>query len=369
MLIMPLFFLPSCAKKTSGINKQFTEAKVLEVLSNTIISDEVFNIEILKSEIKLKILNGSQKGEEIKISQEINPESERIEVPQSGDKVILAEKIMPDGQLELQIVDYKRTNSVWMAMIIFIACFAVIGGIKGLLFFSFISISLLSIAFVILPLINYGFPAILLSLIFSIGLSALIQFFISNSSTRFRRILISNIISLSITAIISYFLARQGAFSPFISRLNDGFIHGNFSAAGLISSAILLVSIGGIINISVQTFNFANEMKKLYPKENFTNLFLSTVKITRASVFINFIFIFFIYTGLSLPLIISKYNVIPLNYLLNNDSLAFYIMALTSSGIAIVSSNLSSAAISAYYLEKVKSGRIKKATGTLSNHS
>ena len=111
---------------------------------------------------------------------------------------------------------------------------------------------------------------------------------------------------------------------------------------GFIASSIILSSLGGIISVCKSTFNIANLNQRKVKKTKKVDLFYAILKQARPSIFINFLFIFFIYLGLGLPLLMSKYQTNSITSILNFDSISFYLITTSISGLGLISACLSS---------------------------
>lgn len=363
--ILPLLFMvfiSSCAQDISEGREPFIEARVIKILSSLTIQDKEQHIESQETRILVLILNGPDKNRELVIKQQLRPGSRDIAVPNSGDRVILAETVLPEGIAALQIVDYKRSNTTWLAICLFVIFLGVIGGIKGVIFFAFLALIFLITIFIIFPLISFGISPVLLTLLFSTLISCMINFVIHNSPDKFRMIVLSNFISLSVVTIFAYFLAGAGSFSTLLSRENIGIANYEIDAGAFIASAIILAALGGIINVSIFTFDHANDVRKLIPKADLPKLTLSTLKYSRPSVFVNFLFIFLIYMGLALPVLVTRYKIFSVQSIINLDIISFYLIATTIGGLGIITSSIVSAYLSSNLLINSKA-RVKKAVG------
>lgn len=351
ILILALTYLFLCGCNSNiQINERepYVEARVLKIISSVALKDEVNNTDEQTAKILVKILNGVNKDEKSVIKQELFSEKGHISIPVEGDIVILSDKITKDGNFEPQIVDFKRSNTTIVAIILFIICLAIIGGIKGLFFFGILAILFLIIRFILLPLVSFGISPVFLSVIFSLVISLLINFLIHGTSEKFLKSVLSNVISILTVTIFGYIFARLGSYGSLILRDSITINSTEIDIPGFITSSILLSSLGGIINVSIFTFNTFSDVKKSFPKIDFNQLFLKTLKYSRPSVLINFLYIFLIYTGLSLPILITKYNVYSLRFIINSDIVSFYLISVALGGFGIIASNICTCIIAAY---------------------
>lgn len=360
------FLLFSCSSEQVSNNKeQYTEGRVEKIISNLTIQDKDMNIENQTAKIQIMILNGADKDKEIVINQQMIPNPNNIAIPDPGDVVILSEMGLNNGDIGLQIIDVRRSNTTWMAIAFFIICLCAIGGIKGLVFAGLLILMFAITVFILFPLISFGISPVFLTLIFSFFVSLLINFFLTNTKEKLRQNVISNFISLFVVTVFSYIFSKYGAFGSLIEKESIGAVTQNISASGFIASAIILTSLGGIINVAYSTSNLSKDVKKTKPKAEANEIFYATLKYSRPSVFINFLFIFLIYLGLALPVLISRYNVSPIQTIVNLDIISFYLIATSIGGLGIITSSLISCAISSYMPDVNSSGKMRNIRATL----
>jgi uncharacterized membrane protein len=352
LFLILIIFLCSCSSESSLETNAspYIEAKVLNIISSITLQDQQFNTETQKTRIQVKILNGSDKDKEIVITQELRANGKEMGIPRIGDTVILEETAVGDGTSALQITDYKRNGVVFFSFILFIAFLCITCGIKSLIFLGVISAILVITAFILLPLLSYGISPISLTLVFSCIICTLVNLLIHNFNEKSKSIIVSNFFSLGIVAILAYAFSKAGAFSPLLSGISSQ----ETDAGSLVASAILLASLGGIINISANSFNLTKDIRKKNPKAELSEIVNTTIKYSKSAIFLNLIFVFMIFIGLSLPVIITKYRVYPFLSIINQDIISFYIIALSISGLGIMTSNVATSIVSAYSLLNVR---------------
>jgi uncharacterized membrane protein len=362
IFLLILFFTCSCQPDISEGKEPYIEARVLKILSSLTLQDKDQKIESQETRILVKILNGPDRNKELIVNQQLNPGNRNVAIPAPGETVILAETILPGGVAALQITDYRRSNTTWLAIILFVICLGIIGGLKGLIFFGFLALIFLITIFIIFPLIAFGISPVILTLMMATLISFMINFVIHNSIEKFRMIVLSNFISLFIVTLFAYFLARAGSFSTLLSRENIGISNYEIDAGAFIASSIIMAALGGIINVSVFTFDHASDVRKMMPKADLPTLIYSTIIYSRPSIFLNFLFIFLIYMGLALPILVTRYKIISVQSIINLDIISFYLICTTIGGLGIITSSIVSCLLSSYFLVNKKA----KKTGKLS---
>ncbi len=343
-----LILLSSCSSEPDLIvnSPSHTEAKVINIISSITLQDQEFNLETQKTKILVKILKGNDKDKEIVITQQLISNGKEMGIPRIGDTVILTESPLGDGTSALQITDYKRNGITLTAFLIFAVFLCLTGGIKSIIFFGVIIFILLITAFILLPLFSYGISPITLTFLFSLILCTLVNLLIYNFNEKSKNIILSNFFSLFVVTIFAYIFASSGAFSPLLS----GIYAQGTNAGSIIASAILLSSVGGIINISANSFNLTKDIKKRNQDADILDIVITTIRYSKSSLFLNLFFVSFIFIGLSLPVLIARYKIYSFASIINQDILSFYIIALSISGLGIIIANITTSVFSAYTL-------------------
>ncbi|GIW21092.1 MAG: hypothetical protein KatS3mg068_0099 [Candidatus Sericytochromatia bacterium] len=327
-----LIFLFSCSNKS---NNTYIEAKVNKILSS--ITFESQDSEEKIKEVTFELITSI--NETIIIKQKFYPYPKKLKEPTEGDRVILAEVVTNDGELNLQIVDYKRVQVVYISILLFIIIILIWGKIRALFFIGIMLFTFLlyKVIYLSITILNPLFT----SFIFCLFLSLIINFLMYRKKEIIRNFLLSNTLSMLFVVIISYFFSKYAYFDSILfneNNINSNNINSNININFLISSSILISSFGIIIYSCINSFNSYSELIKLYPKKTKNQILTLSLKNTKPGLFLNILKIYLLYLGLSLPLIIKNNN---LN-IINVDVIAFYIISFC---IFSISSLISSTSI------------------------
>ena len=149
-----------------------------------------------------------------------------------------------------------------------------------------------------------------------------------------------------------------------MSRNSVSIVSQEINVGSLIASAILLSTSGLVINMNLLVFNNKENKGLLTRSDNNFSTLLNSV---RPTAFIHVLFVSVIYMGLSLPILFSKSAVSSLRSMINTDIITFYMVAVSISGIGIISSAVISCFISQYLssTETAKKMRNLKSTQDL----
>jgi len=321
-VLLLVVFLFSCSNYSSDNN--YIEAKVNKIVSSITLESENSDEKI--KEISLELT--TSKGETILIKQKFYLKN--LKEPVEGDNVILSEVITNDGELDLQIVDYKRINIVYISIILFIITILIWGKVKSL-FFIFI------LLFIILSYKIFYSVAFLNPLFTSFVFCTLVSFIINSLIYRKKEVIIklfiSNLLGIIFVIFISYIYSKYSYFDSILyEKISSTDIP---SVNSLITSSILISSLGLIIYSSINSFNNYNELVISHPNKNRNKLLNIAIRKIKPSIFLNILKIYFIYIGLSFPIIVKNNY----NNILNTDIIVFYIISFS---ILSISSLLSS---------------------------
>lgn len=327
VLLFFIAFIFSCSSKDN--TNPYIEAKVNKIISS--ITLETQNSEEKIKEISFELINS--KNEIILIKQKFYPYSKNLKEPVEGDKVILSEVITNEGELNLQIVDYKRNSTVYISLLLFLITILIWGKIRALFFIGIMLFIFLLYKIIYLSILYIN--PLLTTFIFCIIISFIINFLMYRKKETVIRLLISNALSILFVIIISYIYSKYSYFDSILFNQNTS--NFDLSINSLIASSILISSLGIIIYSSINSYNNYSEIIKAYPKKNKNEVLNLSLKSTKPALFLNILKLYLIYVGLSLPMIIKN------NYLniINNDIIVFYMISFSIFSISSLISSIS----------------------------
>lgn len=363
LIIFLLLFINSCSSAETITNDNYVEAQVINVMSSLTIENKDMGIENQSARIVVKMLSGPDSDKEVIINQQLVPKINDIAIPDPGDVVVLSETVLNDGTSGLQIIDIRRSGIAFLAIFLLFLIMSVFGGVKGVVFSLLLISIFFSVNYILFPIISWGLSPIFFTFIGTNILSALIAFLI-HSKEKVRSAIFSNFISLFIISIFSYIFSSYGAFGSILSRNSVSIVSQEINVGSLIASAILLSTSGLVINMNLLVFNNKENKGLLTRSDNNFSTLLNSV---RPTAFIHVLFVSVIYMGLSLPILFSKSAVSSLRSMINTDIITFYMVAVSISGIGIISSAVISCFISQYLssTETAKKMRNLKSTQDL----
>lgn len=332
------FFLIEKAESTSA-KSEFAKGRVVSVLQDNTQRDESTEGVLRGSqEVIVEILSGTQKGKQFLTT---NYLSALYNInAKEGAKVIV--RLDPQGDsVSAFIYSYDRGMVILVLILIFVASLLIIGRGKGAMAFIALFITFVSIVGILFPLLEYGFPAI--------PVTVLIVFY----TTVFTFVLIDGINKKTISAalgtlsgvvIASLFAAIAGAFAHITGfQTNEseellliGRDHG-MKIGGLFTCGILIAALGAVMDVAMSIASAVHELRSVNTALSARELFESGMNIGRDAMgtMANTLILAFAGSSFTLLLLVYFYDITPLQ-LLSTDLIAREVIQGVSGSIGIV---------------------------------
>ncbi len=332
------FFLIEKAESTSA-KSEFAKGRVVSVLQDNTQRDESTEGVLRGSqEVIVEILSGTQKGKQFLTT---NYLSALYNInAKEGAKVIV--RLDPQGDsVSAFIYSYDRGMVILVLILIFVASLLIIGRGKGAMAFIALFITFVSIVGILFPLLEYGFPAI--------PVTVLIVFY----TTVFTFVLIDGINKKTISAalgtlsgvvIASLFAVIAGAFAHITGfQTNEseellliGRDHG-MKIGGLFTCGILIAALGAVMDVAMSIASAVHELRSVNTALSARELFESGMNIGRDAMgtMANTLILAFAGSSFTLLLLVYFYDITPLQ-LLSTDLIAREVIQGVSGSIGIV---------------------------------
>ena len=319
----------------------FVRAKVTELIQDNTLADASTEGLLRGSqEVIVEISSGQFRGKKF---QTTNYMSTLFNVNcQPGTRVIvrLDPKVESEGYSAF-IYTYDRTFILFVLFSVFAISLIAIGRGKGAMALISLLLTLFSVVGILFPLIEYGFPAIFVTI--------LIVFY----TTVFTFVLIDGINKKTVSAalgtllgvvIASVFAAIAGALSHISGfQTNEaeellliGTDHG-MKLRGLFTVGILIASLGAVMDVAMSIASAVHELHEVNEKMTAVELFRSGMNIGRDAMgtMANTLILAFVGSSFTLLLLIYFYN-ISFTQLMNTDMVAREVIQGLSGSIGIV---------------------------------
>lgn len=328
-------------KDENKSTSHFVRAKVVSLIINNTQADETTEGLLRGSqEVIVEVTSGQFKGKQYQTSNYMSMLF-NINCKEGTRVIVRLDPRSEDEGYSAFIYSYDRTWILLGLFIIFALSLVVIGRGKGAMSLLSLVFILISVVGILFPLIEYGFPAILVTI--------LIVFY----TTVFTFVLIDGINKKTISAalgtlsgvvIASVFAAIAGALSHISGFQSNeaeellliGTDHG-MKLKGLFTAGILIASLGAVMDVAMSIASAIHELHEVNEKMTAIELFRSGMNIGRDAMgtMANTLILAFAGSSFTLLLLIYYYN-ISFTQLMNTDMVAREVIQGLSGSIGIV---------------------------------
>lgn len=292
-----------------------------------------------KQNVTVRFTEGKHEGKEITIDN-ILSSTHSIQVS-NGTRVILKcdepEGITPN----YSIYNYDRTIGMLLAFGLFLAVIGIVGKAKGLRAALALIISIIIIAFALIPTIYNGSSPVLVTLFVCIAISLVTLILLNGLSIKTWIAILSAVVGLTVSAvfylIISEFLKVTGYSTEETESLIMIARGTNLKISQILFSGILLSSLGAVLDTSMSIASSLFEITQKSPKIKKKELFDSGLNIGRDMIGTMCQTLVLAFTGGAVAslLIMVSYGT-KLNQFLSSDFLAVEILQALTGSLAVI---------------------------------
>lgn len=283
-LLFSLFFHQYLMKDYSRINNSttdFVSAKVMQVISSDIEYDESLDIDLGYQKVKLIILEGESKGQEVVLDNYLTV-NHNINVSR-GEYVVMSKDAPKGIDAYYTIYQYDRGLGMIISMFVLFIILIVIGKGKGIKSIIGLGYTLFITVFLLLPMIFSGYPPVPLTVLVII-LSTIVSLLLLNGqSQKTYSAILATISGVMISAVcfyvVSYFLHING----FSSDEAESLVLIN-QATGLcikdvLFAGVLISSLGAIMDVGMSIVSALFEIYHHKSDISLKELFYSGIEI------------------------------------------------------------------------------------------
>lgn len=318
----------------------FERAKVLDVLDENLNEDPTLpGLFIGSQDLEVEILTGEFQGNAYMIR---NPMGRTYNVhARQGMEIIVSIYSDREETESVKVHSYKRNNIVWWVFALFLIAVIGVGRIKGLK-------SLFSLAFTGIAIICFLVPAVLkgvnpiLAAIITAVASVAAGFFILNGwSRKTTAAIVGTVAGVIIAGAISYISGRLANLSGLTMENSEQLMYvadaTGLQLRGLMFAAILIASLGAIMDVGMGVASSIAEVKRVNNKLPRRELFAAGMNVGRDIIgtMTNTLILVFAGGLLNLILLISAYG-LTYNQVSNMDLLSIEVIQALAGSIGIV---------------------------------
>ncbi len=345
-------------------NLHYEKAKVLSVSKEDVVPDKtVPSIKIGSQQIKVEMLTGDYKGQQFEFK---NSLSRLYSVyTKVGMKVVLSYNVTDNKVNNLFVYSYTRSNVVYWFIALFFALLVFVGRLKGFKSLIGILFSAILIFTFMLPSILSGFNPIISATITAILIVVVNLFLIGGFNNKTYTAVIGTIAGVTIAGVLFYAAGYMAHLTGLTSEnIEDMLVIADtykFNVKGVMYAAVLIASLGAVMDIGVSIASAIFEMNDVNPKLDKGRLFKSGMNVGKDVIgtMSNTLILAFVGSSLSLIIIIMAANMTYLQ-ISNLDILCTEILQGIAGSIAIVITVPLTALIAVLFIDKSKTKIVVK---------
>ncbi len=326
-------------EEATSAKSEFAKARVTAVLQDNTQRDETTEGVLRGSqEVIVEILSGSCKGKQYQTTNYLSA-LYNIDAKE-GTRVIV--RLDPQGEgVSAFIYSYDRGLIIFSLILIFVASLLIIGRGKGAMAFIALLITFVSIIGILFPLLEYGFPSILVT-VFIVFYTTVFTFVlidgINKKTVSAALGTLSGVVIASLFAVIAGYFAHITGFQTNESEelLLIGRDHG-MKIGGLFTCGILIAALGAVMDVAMSIASAVHEVHEVNASLSVKDLFKSGMNIGRDAMgtMANTLILAFAGSSFTLLLLVYFYDITPLQ-LLSTDLIAREVIQGVSGSIGIV---------------------------------
>lgn len=326
-----------------GDHISYEKARVISIDSQNIEADKHYKNLLLGSQvITIRILTGEYKGKEIKIANGLNYDTNYL--LKSGKNIIVSINTAGSSKNKnMNIYLYGPYRSFWLYVLVglFIAALCIIGGRNGFKSAIGIVFTITSVVFIFIPLIYNGFSPIAASLILAVFTACMTLLLTAGWEIKTLSAILGTIMGVIFSAIILLIFQRLTSLSGYNMPEYDSLMalssHTGLRVDELLFAAIIISSLGAVMDISISVASSVQEMYMVNHEFNTKLLFKSGINIGRdmMGTMANTLILAFTGTSLNMLILIYAYN---MDYyqIFNSNTIAIEIIQAVSGSFAVI---------------------------------
>jgi len=335
----------------------FVKAHVSELVNDNA-SPDVWTegLRLGRQDVYVTIDSGEYKDKEFPIVNYLNAYS-NIDLSE-GDHIIV--RLDYDAQNQpyvVSIASYDRSATIIFMSVIFVALLVIFGGKKGIAAVLGLVFTIISIWFLLIPLLERGFSAIPVTILI-VSITTVVSLVLLNGfSQKTLCAIIGCIGGVTIAGFIAYIAGMMAPINGFnmmeaeelVLRASDR----GLNISGLLVSGILIASLGAVMDVSLTITSSVFELHDINPKASRSVLFRSGLNIGQDAMGTMANTLILAFAGASLnTLILFRVYDYPYLQILNSDMMTIEIIQGLAGSIGIVLTVPLVAAISANMIGK-----------------
>ena len=334
----------------------FYRAKIIEIKEEGKIVDP-YGVENIYQDLKIKILNGPNKSEEIEIRYgellfSILSDNEKVK----EKELVIIKKINLENGPAYDIYDKYRLRPLLIIIAIFFSLIVWLVGIRGVGSILSLFFSIIVVVSLVMPYILIGSNPLYVCLVGSLIIIVPSMYLGHGFNKRTSIALLSTLIAIVLAVILSEIfvsLTKLGGVTGEDAYYLQRGLRGLINLKGLLLGGIIIGTLGVIDDITINQTVVVDELRKTNPSLNFKQLYNKSLVIGKEHIISMVNTLALAYVGITLPglliFILNKGDT-PLWVLINNEWLAEEMIRTLVGSVVLFSAVPISAFLAVYFL-------------------
>ena len=342
-----------------GKGAEFYNGVITEIIEEDLNKDPILDgVEIGYQKVIAKVTEGQYKDNTYEIKNNISRlYNYKVE---EGTKVVLILYKQNDGNMIWDVYGYDRSSMIYVLVGIFIIVVIIIGGVKGIKSLVSLMFTLVTVIFLMLPLMFRGVEPMLAAVV-SATLSIIVTLsLVSGINKKTVTAIIGTISGVVISGIIAYIFGELTHSSGMTMNDTESLIYiaegTNLKVKGIMFAGILIASLGAVMDVAMSISSSLFEIYEVNKNIKQIDLFKSSMNIGKDIIgtMTNTLILAFAGGSITTLILIFAANM-PYNKFINLEVLAIEIIQGLAGSIGIVLSVPITAAVGSYLCRKKES--------------
>ena len=342
-----------------GKGAEFYNGVITEIIEEDLNKDPILDgVEIGYQKVIAKVTEGQYKDNTYEIKNNISRlYNYKVE---EGTKVVLILYKQNNGNMIWDVYGYDRSSMIYVLAGIFIIVVIIIGGVKGIKSLVSLMFTLVTVIFLMLPLMFRGVEPMLAAVV-SATLSIIVTLsLVSGINKKTVTAIIGTISGVVISGIIAYIFGELTHSSGMTMNDTESLIYiaegTNLKVKGIMFAGILIASLGAVMDVAMSISSSLFEIYEVNKNIKQIDLFKSSMNIGKDIIGTMTNTLILAFAGGSITTLILIFAAImPYNKFINLEVLAIEIIQGLAGSIGIVLSVPITAAVGSYLCRKKES--------------
>ena len=339
-----------------GKGAEFYNGVITEIIEEDLNKDPILDgVEIGYQKVVAKVTEGQYKDNTYEIKNNISRlYNYKVE---EGTKVVLILYKQNNGNMIWDVYGYDRSSMIYVLAGIFIIVVIIIGGVKGIKSLVSLMFTLVTVIFLMLPLMFRGVEPMLAAVV-SATLSIIVTLsLVSGINKKTVTAIIGSISGVVISGIIAYIFGELTHSSGMTMNDTESLIYiaegTNLKVKGIMFAGILIASLGAVMDVAMSISSSLFEIYEVNKNIKQIDLFKSSMNIGKDIIgtMTNTLILAFAGGSITTLILIFAANM-PYNKFINLEVLAIEIIQGLAGSIGIVLSVPITAVVGSYLCRK-----------------